>query len=567
MMDTSRLKALEGHLERWGAFFIMGLGMVLYALSWSYPTVSLDDPWLIENNRSLQNLDFGLSLRLFSDLTVPFRLQLGSEYLPIRDLSIAADFALFGQHYGGFHFTNTLLYGVLCALVFLLLARLFEKRKFAWFGSLVFLTHPVHVEAVAWLSERKGLLCAVFMLCAALLFLKHLRSPRWWTLTLAALCCILSVWSKAIGITTPALLAVLVWLELPSAALFKKRNAFAWIILCLSSTAAFVPVWWVGQMVGMVQEHPSWLQKLSTLALLHGHYLSRLALLGPYGIRYPLDPNHPDAVMLIAGFCFMAALAAVMLCKRCPPLLRAAAWLWCIFFAPVSHLLTPLQNLAQDRYMLLPSLAWVIALCSIAPFLQRTRLGSLLAVALVLIQCLLSLLQLPAWKSSEALYRQALIVDPKNGTAMIAVANELEKRGAIDQAWTWLDKAEQLPQSKSRAYLHKALIARSKGDLAMALKLMHQAAQDKNNDKAQANYALMLLGAGEKEKARHWAKQAIRTRPLIEHNQRSLGIVALENRNFAVAKQAFKTALRLNPQNPINHKNLQLLHNSSHTSP
>ena len=116
--------------------------------------VSLDTPWLVVNNPILSTGSYNHIATIFTDISLGTRLVLGAEYLPVRDLSVLLDFALFGDRFAYHHLSNLLLY---LGSVFLLLrisAELFGKSGQVWLLVLLFTVHPIHVENVAWLGER-----------------------------------------------------------------------------------------------------------------------------------------------------------------------------------------------------------------------------------------------------------------------------------------------------------------------------------------------------------------------------------------------------------------------------
>lgn len=543
---------------RKSAFFIVlsCIGVGLFIPTWFFGLVAYDDPWLIQNNAALRYLTWQEFVGLWTDLSAEFRVRVGAEYLPVRDLSIALDFWLFGSWYPGFHVVNTLLYGVACGLVGCLIQQWTGQARLAWLTGLLFATHPIHVEAVAWLSERKGLLCAVFVLSASLTFHRFVTSRTIRSAVLTALFCVLAVWSKAVGVMTPVWLAAIGWWWSTASPVQRGKVCLGWFGILIVTGAAFVPVWLVGQSVGMVGDRPTPVQGAEIIALLHAHYAKLLALIGPFGIRYPLDRQDPATAQVLLGSAIIVVLLLALGTARTPRTLKVAVATWGIFFAPVSHFLAPLQNLAADRYMLLPGLGWCITLGYGLQTVLDLRLGKALASTLIAVQMLLSAIQTQTWRSTETLFRHALVVDPNHGPAMIQLALVAQTKRDDVAVWQWLDHAEQIPETRSRALMHKGLVLARQHQVQQSLYYLEQAARDPQADKAQANLAQALLRYGQRKSALIWARRAVTLRPLVEHNQRTLGNVALANGYYSEALRAYCKALKLNPDNPQNARNL-----------
>ena len=133
-------------------------------------------------------------------------------YAPLTILSLLIDHTLWGMNSGGYHATNVLLHIVNGLLVFVLVRQLTGKQFVAWVTAALFLVHPVQIETVAWISSRKGLLSASFMLAALIARLKpapDARSDGWYAVWLAA-----ALLSKALAVVVPAIvLAYDVWVR------------------------------------------------------------------------------------------------------------------------------------------------------------------------------------------------------------------------------------------------------------------------------------------------------------------------------------------------------------------
>ncbi|MCA8918328.1 MAG: hypothetical protein KDB32_04565 [Planctomycetes bacterium] len=133
-----------------------------------------DDNWLITGNRFIRDLSWQNIQTMFNPMAP--REELGNEYLPLRDLSYAINYAFDGLNPRAYHATNLLLHVFNSLLVMLFAARLTGRRWIGGIAGLLFAVHPVHVEAVSWLSSRKDLLSTFFMLLSANFYMSARRS-------------------------------------------------------------------------------------------------------------------------------------------------------------------------------------------------------------------------------------------------------------------------------------------------------------------------------------------------------------------------------------------------------
>lgn len=560
------------------------LGVGLFAALLYLPTlffgfVNYDDPWLIQNNTTLHTLNVQSLSTVWLDTTLPTRLRLGSEYLPIRDMSVMLDYTLYGSWIGGQHLTQIILYGILCVLLVWLLRTWLLRPSLAWMAGLLFATHPLHVESVAWLSERKGLLAAVWMLLAYVAFYHFAKGRHltfWW---LSVLCMACGIWSKAIALMGVPFLGALLWLYPPLEYNIEStqekgfrshpslRQGIGWLLFALCTSMAFIPFWWVSQKTQMTQGYHggSWLSNALLAGEVHTTYLQQLFYSGGYAIQYPLSAKHPHVWRAILGW--LAGCAIVLVClgslwrKGAWRLLGLATCCWIIFLLPVSQMLVQIQNYIADRYMLLPSLAWALLLAAgIQKVVQNQRLQWTIVSAFCLVGGIYTMLQTQSWSSSKTLHSNVLTVHPKSIRAHLQLYRIYAKQGHTKRAWRHLLNARKIAPNHPKVRLQESFAYLRMGRIKRAIQTLRVGTQYSQNDKIRANLALLLLRINKKKEALRWAKEAVQIRPNIEHNQRTLGLVALRSKHYTLAQAAFHAALRLQPHNPQNLHNLAVLY-------
>ncbi len=341
------------------------MGFVLYTRTIGYGFVLNDDPWLIRDNRLLHQSDLESIWRVLTDFSWEQRYRLGAEYLPVRDLSVMLDYAIYGDWIGGQHLTQVLLYAGTCAVLASLALALSTNRPLAWLTGLLFATHPVHVEVVAWLSERKGALGAFLVSSSLLVATSYLRRGGWPRALAACLLFILAVASKALAIAgVGALVLIVLWLE---STIERRHRARFVLAYAACGLLPFVPNVWVSRAMGVIVPYHGggFSDTLLLFFQAHTQYLKLMAYGGPYAVEYAVQPGEAGIGRWLPGALAAAIGVGVFAWALVDRSRRTAATLglgwWFVFLAPVSHLLVPVQNYAADRYLFLPSFGLLLA--------------------------------------------------------------------------------------------------------------------------------------------------------------------------------------------------------------
>jgi Tfp pilus assembly protein PilF len=537
------------------------VGFVLYARTLAYGFVLHDDPWLLRDNRLLHDLNAESVWRVLSDFSWEQRYRLGAEYLPVRDLSVMLDYAIYGDWIGGQHLTQVLLYAGTCAVLASLALSLSNSRTLAWLTGLLFATHPVHVEVVAWLSERKGALGAFLVSSSLLIAASYLQRGGCKRAIAACLVFVLAVASKALVIAgAGALVLVVLWLDSP----LERRKKWAFVVAYAAcGLLLFVPNVWVSSSMGvMVPYHGGGFS--NTLLLFfqaHTQYLKLMAYGGPYAVEYSVQPGQarlgqwlPGAVA--AGFGVGAVAWAILARSRRTAITLGLGW-WFVFLVPVSHLLVPVQNYAADRYLFLPSFGLLMAFAAVLVKLPRGAAWPV-GLAAVVLGCGWTLVQTPVWSSTERLFENAVRVEPTHAEAWDELASLAAERGDRELAWEYTRSGLQhSPEAWSLLHRQGLLLA-AEGNLPGAIETMRRAASTPESHKAYANLALLYLKRGLREEALQAAQEAVRLQAETAHNQRVLGIVTYENGDTETACRAFERAAALDPYDDDNVRNLGL---------
>jgi protein O-mannosyl-transferase len=459
-------------LMRWEVPAIAVLAILLYLPSLGGSFVNWDDEWLIVNNPLIDGVD---DLAWILDPT-SWREPLGAEYLPVRDLSIWLDYRLWGPSPLGYHLENALLYGLVCALALFVLRDLTQSRRAALIGTLLFLVHPVHVESVAWVSERKGLLAAFFLLAAWLAYRRSRSGRHAGWLAGAAVLFLLAALSKS----TVHFFGLLV----PAVELFEARREnrpVPWwnlllstcVFLAISATAVAFNARHqaaVGASYGWEGESP-----LSAVLVVASTALGYIRLmLVPTGLSVEYENASP-----LVGWVGIPVLAALMIAtavalrrgSRYSPSAMFALLAW----LPVSNVI-PLPNRMADRYVFLISLGVAgvvgLALEALIGGGRKRRRAGWAALGLVVVAFgSLAVGRMAVWRDSLALWQDAaekaprsarvqqnlgvvLLRDGQTGPAFECFQRMLDHEPEVGAWWTFVAKQHEAAGNLTAAEAH-----------------------------------------------------------------------------------------------------------------
>lgn len=537
------------------ALVVLGmlLAVALYAPTIGTGIVNYDDPWLYRDNFVLQNLSWDTVVAIFTDTdpASPLRHVLTPEYLPIRDLSVMVDFAIWGTNYSGFHLTNVVLYLVAIAMAFRMLTAFGFDRVVVGIAVLLWAMHPAHAESVAWLSERKGLLGIVFGSTVGFAYARYRVTPsataslKWLALAVIATLC--AVWSKAPAAFTVAAISGLE-LVAPAKRVSWKRSLGGLGVIGVVGILAFLPVVSLAMRASVVGDSiiPGD-SKAEIVTGVHGFYV-RLAAMGMSNApSYQISAVGPSALDLILGGLGLVALVAAFVPKlRATPELKAAAVIWAFSWLPISHLVLPLHMIGvADRYALVLVLGFTLAVAAGIRSLPRTQMQIALVAVIALAGSIRTLDARKTWSSELFLWERAVASNPNDLEAWSAYAMELDRAGMKDEAAQAVEVGLAYGTS-GRLLLRRALLQMARGERDEGFASMQEAATA-GDPLAMGNLAQLLLERGSKAQALEWGRKAAKYGPMVPHTRRSHGMTALANAKPAEALEAFTLALALEP--------------------
>ena len=419
-------------------------------------------------------------------------------YQPLTWLSHALVYQCCRLNPLGHHLVNLGLHAANAVLFFLLVVALMRETEpvrddrfggsiGAVAGALLFAIHPLRVEAVAWVTERREVLGAFFLLLSVLAYVRmqHAGAQRRlaWSL-LSITCFALSLLSKAMGMTLPLILLVLdvyAFRRWPGTAGDAQRRTQIFIekIPYAVIAAVIAAVAFVGQRSGpmaTLAQH-GMVQRLAQAAYGLCFYVWKTVLpahLSPlYLLPRPLDPTAPRYLLCATVVCSVTV-GLILLRRRAPWAL--AAWVcYVIILLPVLGLAQTGSQIAADRYTYLGCLPWaVLAACGVGKLWQwrATRQARLALAGTVVVLALLGILtfwQTYVWRDSVALWDKAIAVEPDNYIAYNNRGTARRLQGDIPGGRVDFEQAVRLDPLYWDARVNRAWARRVTGDLDGAI--------------------------------------------------------------------------------------------------
>jgi len=507
-----------------------------------------------------------------------------SNWHPLTWLSLQLDAQLFGTQAWGYHLTNLVLHVANALLLLLLL----WKMTGAWWPSALvaalFAVHPLHVESVAWVTERKDVLSTLFGFLALLAYAGYVKRPGLARYLLVLLAFGASLLAKAMLVTLPFVLLLLdYWplgrYRLPGAANIPASSQvplarLLWekmplLVLAAGSSAA---TWYVQQHGRSVQQLAQlpFTARVGNAVVAYVVYLRKMLWPADLAVYYP-HPGSSLPAWQVAGAALVliaTTIVVLRLWRRAPYL--AVGWFWYLgTLVPVIGLVQVGTQALADRYTYVPLVGIFIAVvwggadlaARCAPR-DRYLLGAGAAVV-VFVCVLLTWLQVHHWNNGLTLWHQALTVEPHSSLAHSNFATVLldEAASPDDEQLAFKHFAEAVAIEPNYIAGHMGLglllLKRGRADQAVQhLRLVVRL--DPESMKAQHLLAAALAAQGQWTEAEHHQREAVRLDPDQPENHYVLGELLRTQGKLKEAIVCFRRAVELGPPSVARHCALAL---------
>jgi len=387
--------------------FLAVITGLIYAQCLSHEfLVNWDDGLYVTENQAVHGLSWGNIYDMFSNYYV-------GNYAPLQMLSYAIDYMVWGLWPGGYALTNILLHSANGLLLYLLVWRINGTRSAALIAAALFLAHPLQVESVAWISQRKNVLSMFFFLLSLLSYLKYRydaqQGGRLW-LALSVLVFAAAILSKSVAIVLPVVL-VLIDISLPGEAHRRVtlRDKLPYMLIAIFCGIMALVSQSAENMGGGRGVHlaGSYLVEFQTMLPVFARYLA--LLFWPEGLSAVYSPEirlYLDYQVILAGILLVLILAVLFLLFRRNRLLFFWYALFLVGFIPVSQIV-PLITLMNDRYCYFPMLGFAGGVGTVCASMFE-KLGQLQKIAFASVGCVVLLILIVVSNLRAAVWKDAV---------------------------------------------------------------------------------------------------------------------------------------------------------------
>ena len=544
------------------AVVLMAVTIFAYRPAWHGGFLWDDDDYII-NNQLLTAAD-GWQ-RIWFSLDSP------SQYFPLTYSTFRIEHALWGLNTTGYHWVNLLLHVGNALLVWAVLARL--RVPGSWLAAAIFALHPVQVESVAWITERKNVLMGFFFLLTLLAWIAFLdeRTRRQWLFyCLALIFYVLALSAKATACTLPAALFLILWLQKKPITMRRLMQIVPFVVLGIGM--GLLAVWWERYHQGTNREVFPFLSPIERILVASRavwFYLSKIFWPSNLTFIYPRWSISPsdlvDYIWLVAG---IAACVAIYFLRRyVGRSVEVAAAFFVATLSPVLGfimLFTFRYTFVADHYQYLACIG-PISLASAGIVILSDKFTQYRAVIVSVALLIVASLGMLTWRQAatyadiETLWRTTLAKNPECWMAHTNIGLVLFQKGQIDDAIAHYRSALQMqPDWWDAEYnLGTALLAKGQVDEAI-LHCEKAVAMRPTDPDAQVSLANLLLQKGRIDEAIAHYQKAITVRPNDFLARYGLGHALLEKGELDSAIQVCRSALLLRPSDADCHTTLAI---------
>jgi len=461
----------------------LSLTVITLAAYWQvnhFGFVNIDDPYFVTSNSHIKK---GLTPEV---LGWAFSKTYDDYWMPLSRLSFMMDYRLYGLNAGGYHFHNLVLHILSTLMLFWLFHRMTGEIWKSAFVAAFFALHPLHVEPVAWVSERKGLLNAFFWILTLCLYVRYTEKPAAGKYLLVILCFILAMMSKPTVIAMPF---IMMFLDRWPLDRYKtvRGNPVLWQLkekgpfIILSSIFSVITIFFTHDRPSA--EYLPLTGRIANAAVSYAAYLEKTFWPRDMAVYYPFPGQIPfihfaGAVLLI----ILISAALIIYVKRVPYLYTG--WFWFVIsLAPVIgifqiSLAAPFAM--TDRYHYLPSigiaagLAWGMS----ALFSRHSPLRKILFPAAAFFLILMAAItwhQCRYWKNSVMLFSRAVQVTRDNALAYNNLAFALMEEGKTREAIIHYSRAIRIAPGNVMAYTNRGNAYAVLGENSLAIEDYNEA--------------------------------------------------------------------------------------------
>ncbi len=559
---------ISRHLVAVAALLLIASTLLLYAPVKDYLFINWDDnTYVTENNwvnRGLTWESVGWTMTTMEE----------ANWHPLTWLSHMLDVQLFGLNPTGHHLTNLLLH---IANVLLLFGVLQQMTGAVWRSALVaalFALHPLNVESVAWVAERKNVLSTLFWLLTMVAYVGYVRKPGWQRYLGVLGIFVLGLMAKSMLVTLPCVLLLLDYWPLKRLGTDWKKIQKQLPRLVMEKLPLFIPVAVASALAIEAQSQAGaistweWLPmgtRVANAVAAYGLYLKQMLWPTHLTIFYPHPGNTLGVWPVALAALVLLGISLVVWWQGQRYRYLVVGWLWYLgTMVPVSGIIQVGGQSMADRFAYVPFIGlFIIVIWGAKDMMQRMRLKrewlAVAALCMLMPLAVLSRLQLSYWENTTALFEHALVVNPTNHLAHNLLGVESMGKQEFAQAQQRFMEAIKVGPKYAPAYNNLGLLLLKQDRLDEAVERFSQAFQvDPNSVDALNNLGIVWLRKGNFREATVQLSQAMKVDPNYAPAYGNMGLVLAAQERYEEAIDRYHRALEIEPHSYDNLNNLGL---------
>jgi len=489
---------------------------------------------------------------------------------PVRHLSYMIDYQFTGLNPIGYHISNILFHVLTCLLVFFLARRLIGRERIfpAFVAALIFAVHPVHTDAVSYISGRRDILSTLFFILGFILFIKYRTQGKFGFLLFAYLMYIIACFSKEMAITLPVVFILYDWMT-------EERGGRDWKSFFLVPFRILRKYWWQYLLFFITAllfaYYTVFILKVSNQKAYYGgnvflnfltvgkilaYYIYLLILPLKLSITYsfPITHHLGDPVAWLAAVLVLAlAAASVWAMKKSSWVGFLGIWFF-ITLLPVCHII-PHHDLIAEHYLYLPSFAFCLLLgmgLERLYLVRKTRtLAYVMLVFIVLAYSARTVIRNRDWRDAVTVWKKTIEIFPNNGVAHFNLGATYNLQGKSDLAIEELTRAYRITPSNPMIQLNLAIAYQGKGMPAEAEKYYQKGlAMDPTMYKARINLGILNQSQRNPKAAEQQYRKILEEAPNNFEAHTNLGIIYGDAGRLDEAIAELRKAMKIDPKDP-----------------
>jgi len=567
MVNIFKKDWIDKHFDIFFCLFLVTSTISIYLKIYHYDFVSFDDNEYVYENLHVKS---GITL---TNILWAFTAFHSNNWHPLTWISHMLDCHLYGLTPGLHHLTNLFFHIVNSLLLFFIFKQMTGSQWKSAFIAVIFALHPLHVESVVWISERKDVLSTFFWMLTIWSYIRYVKQPGIQRYVWILLFFILGLLCKPMVVTLPFVLILLDYWPLNR---FQYQSIFdvkkeIWLRIFLEKVPLFILVTIFCFLTYYAQKHGGIVKSLDVFPfqvrianaiVSYMNYIGKMIYPVDLAFLYPYHGMPPWWKIAIACLLFfIISFLALKNIRKNPYVI--VGWLWYVgTLVPVIGLVQVGMQTMADRYTYIPSIGlliiigWGIPELTI-PWQHKKKGVAAAAVIMISIFAAVTWKQIGYWKNSMTMLEHTIKVTSNNYIALDSLGVELFKQGRIEDAINYYIQSSRIYPNNPYPHFNLGVALYLKGHIEEAVRQYIEALNiESNYFKAHTNLGAALFAQGKTEEAVKHYLDAIRINPDFIDAHINLGIAFNKQGRIEDAIKQFNQALIIDPNNINVHFNL-----------